>query len=202
MYRAKTKRGSVIEVRGWWCKKLFIDGYPQTQWSYWRDWKTILRRSGLDDLSHRGSALVLGLGGGDLAKILDKLRPDWTTVFVELVPEVVKVAEEYFGVGTTSKRNIVVSDAQIYIVTNRKRHDLVIVDLYNGDDVPKFVSSGKFMREVVRALKPGGKAIFNYASHSFGVNDFDRFERKLKSVFDSVTMLKTWGHTYYLVSNV
>jgi spermidine synthase len=202
MYSEKTKSGSIVEVRGWWRRKLFIDGYPQTQAAYRRDWKTILSRSMVEDLPRRGSALVLGLGGGDLACILDKLRPGWKTVFVELEPEVVQVAEEYFGIGTTNERTIVVGDAQIYMERNLKKHDLVIVDLYSGDDVPTFVSGGKFLGEIVKALKPGGKAIFNYASHSFRDKDFAVFEGKLKSAFGSVTTLKTWGHTYYLASMV
>ena len=156
MYLAKTRNGSVVEVRGWWRRKLFINGYPQTQMAYRRDWKTILHNSRINDLPWAGSVLVLGLGGGDLAKILDKLRPDWTTVFVELEAEVVKVAEKYFGIGTTSKRDIVVSDARIFMERNRKSYDLIIVDLYSGDDVPKFVSSDKFLREIARGLEPGG----------------------------------------------
>lgn len=200
MYRVKAKRGTVIEVKGWWNKKLFIDGYPQTQWSYRRDWKTILRRSRIDDQPDRGSALVLGLGGGDLVYILDQLRPNWTTVFVELEAEVAQVAEKYFGIGNTNKRSVLVSDARIYMERNRERYDLVVVDLYNGDEVPEFVSSEKFLLDVAKSLKSKGKAIFNYASHSFGDNDFARFERKLKLVFDSVTPLNTWGHTYYLAT--
>lgn len=88
MYKAKTKRGSVIDVRGWWRRKLYINGYPQTQWSYRSDWNKILHKSKMDGLPNHGSALILGLGGGDLAHIIDKLRPDWKTVFVELESEV------------------------------------------------------------------------------------------------------------------
>lgn len=200
MYRVKTKRGSVIEVKGWWRRKLFIDGYPQTQWSYKRDWKTILHRSRVEVISHGGSALILGLGGGDVVKLLTYQHTNVEITAVELEGEVVEVAKNYFDVAESDTVRIVVQDASKYMVGNRKRHDLVIVDLYSGDDVPKFVSSEKFLRDVAKSLKPNGKAIFNYASHSFGDNDFARFERKLKLVFDSVTPLKTWGHTYYLAS--
>lgn len=200
MYRVKTKRGSVIEVKGLWRRKLYIDGYPQTQQSYRRDWKTILHRSRVDDLPNGGSALVLGLGGGDLIKLLTYQHTNVEITAVELEGEVVEVAKKYFGVAESDTVRIVVHDASKYMARNRERHDLVIVDLYSGDDVPKFVSSEKFLLDVAKSLKPKGKAIFNYASHSFGENDFARFERELKSVFESVTPLKTWGHTYYLAT--
>ena len=202
MYLTKTKNGSVIEVRGWWRRKLFINGYPQTQQSYRSDWATILHRSGVDDLPHIGSALVLGLGGGDLAHILDKVKPVWMTVFVELESDVVKVAEKYFGIGTTNKRKIVTTDAKKYMERNREMHDLVIVDLYNGDDVPMFVSSEKFIGGIAKAIKPRGKVIINYASHSFCKSDFAKFEQKLEKYFSVVKRLKTWGHTYFLASEV
>lgn len=200
MYRVKTKLGSVIEVKGWWRRKLYINGYPQTQWSYRRDWKTILRRSRVDNLPRNGSALVLGLGGGDVVKLLTNYQTNVTIVAVEIEKEVVEVASKYFGIRNDEKLTVVIADAKKYMNNNRAKYDLVVVDLYSGDEVPEFVTTDRFLRQIAKALKHGGKAIFNYASHSFGGKEFAAFERKLKSVFDSVTPLNTWGHTYYLVS--
>ncbi len=197
-----SKLGSTIEVRqSWGAKSLYINGCPQSQGAYRRDWKTILSKAGVDQLPKLGSALVLGLGGGDLAKILEKRWPNWFITFVELESEVVLVAEKYFGVGNTVGRKIVVADAEKYMTKNITKYNLVIVDLYSGDDVPKFVAGDKFLRQVALALTPHGKAIFNYASHSFRENDFAEFEKKLHKYFSQVEKLKSWGHTYYLTMN-
>lgn len=202
MYRAISKLGSVIEVRGWWRPKLFINDFPQTQWVYRRDWKTIMRKSKIDQLPNNGSALLLGLGGGDVIKILTRKNPNLTITAVELESEVIAVADRYFGIKEGERLEIVVQDAKVYVERNRRKYDSVIVDLYSGDDVPKFVTSKKFLQDLGKSLKPKAEVIFNYASHSFRDNDFAEFERKLKSVFGSVTRLKTWGHTYFLASKV
>lgn len=93
-------------------------------------------------------------------------------------------------------------NAEKYMKKNRSKHDLLIVDLYNGDDVPIFVSSDIFLRQIAKAIKKKGKVVINYASHSFGENDFVRFEQKLAKYFPVVKRLRTWGHTYFLASNV
>ncbi len=203
LYRNMTKRNSMIEVRevaG--RRRLYIDGYPQSQIAYRRDWKTILKKAAIGRLPRGARILVLGLGGGDVVKLLKNYQSEATIAAVELEREVVTVAREYFGISAGPKLKIVVADAKKYMAANNTNYDLVVVDLYNGDDVPALVTSETFLDHVANALSNKGKAIFNYASHDFIPKDFAEFEQKLHVSFRYVTQLKTWGHTYYLVSMV
>lgn len=187
-----------IEIRqSWGSKSLYINGYPQTQSSYLRDWKTIFRRAGVGTVR---SVLLLGLGGGDVIKLLTNYQNNVAITVVELESEVVEIAQKYFGIMSNPKLKIVVDDAQKYMGNNHAKYDLVVVDLYSGDDIPEFVGKPRFLNQIAGALATRGKAIFNYASHSFTQKDFSEFEQKLWRVFSAVKKLKTWGHTYYLVT--
>lgn len=199
LYRNITKHNSVIEVRevsG--RRRLYIGGYPQSQSSYRRDWRTILRKAGVDRLG-QPDILVLGLGGGDVIKLLQKMIGGASITAVELEGAVIEVAKKYFGVLKSPKLKIVLADANKYLENNGVKYDLVVVDLYSGDDVSAFVTTTEFLKHVAKSLNSSGKVIINYASHGFTQKDFAEFESKLRDNYVSVTQLKTWGHTYYSV---
>ncbi len=201
IFKQISSLGTVIEVREiFGQKKLDLDGYPQTNNHYLRYWKKILNNYGLKN--HKiTQVLVLGLGGGNLAKIFEHEMPLTKTTFVELEKEVVEVAKNYFGISENIMRKIIVNDAKIFMRKNRSKYDLIIVDLYGGDDVPSFVSSRIFLNQISQSLKKNGSTIFNYASHSFRKNDFLAFEAKLQTHFAKLKRINYVGHNFYLVSN-
>lgn len=201
LYKQRSKLGTMIEVRQLFGHtKLDLDGYPQTNDHYFRYWTNIHKLIAMDPTKN-SQALILGLGGGNLATLLADRMPKINTTFVELESEVVDVARDYFGVTENSKRKIVVSDAKVFMGKNIKKYDLVIVDLYMGDDVPIFVRGGRFLNQIRRAIGAKGKAIFNYASHSFSKIDFVEFELKLQARFTNVNKVVYSGHTFYLANN-
>ncbi len=196
----KTKAN--IEVRKkWGCNELYINGFAQSTSAYRQDWYKILKKAGVLGLSDQ-RVLLLGLGGGDLVKLLTTYHTNVMITAVELEPSVIQVARDSFGVTESESLTIVVGDAQAYMQTNRATYDVVIVDLYDGDTVPSFVPQPAFLSAIARSLCPGGQAIFNYASHSFNEYDFVSFEKKLRRIFASVEQKKIWGHTFYLVRDV
>lgn len=203
IYKGKTKSGDIIEIREiFGHKKLDIGGYPQSGASYRRCWKNILSRSNIYKLANNSRVLILGLGGGDLVKILKQNKSLWHLTIVELEDEVIKIAKKYFEIESSSKIKIVRSDAKIFIQNNISKYDLIIVDLYSGDDVPKFVTTGKFLKNISIAIKPMGYILFNYASHSFHEHDFVTFKNRLKKIFSQVDILRDWGHSFYLTQKL
>lgn len=147
----------------------------------------------------REKVLLLGLGGGDVVKLITNYQTNVTMTVVELENEVVQVAKDYFGITPSENLQIITEDAKAYLERNKQNYDLIIVDLYDGDGIPKFVTTKKFLIDVKRTLEPCGQAIFNYASHSFRVRDFASFERKLKKIFSVVEQIRIWGHTFYVM---
>ncbi len=199
LFKGKTAMNTKVEVRELFgVRKLDLDGYPQSGLIYQKYWKNIFFKLKIDEMSNVGNALILGLGGGDLAKIFEKIKPLWKTTFIEIEPEIIFVAKKYFGIDNTIKRTIVIGDAKDYMTYNRSRYDIVIVDLYSGDSVPKFVTALNFLEQVSQALSLNGISILNYASHSFRENDFTIFTRQLLKIFTNVEQYKYKGHPYFI----
>jgi spermidine synthase len=135
-----------------------------------------------------------------VVKILTNQQTNKLIVAIELEPEVVAVAQKYFGITHSEKLKIVTMDAEQFMQRNIEQFDLVVVDLYSGDGVPMFVESEKFLRSIARALTSPGTVLINYASHSFGKEDFEKFETKLRKVFAHVQKKVIWGRTFYVLS--
>ena len=191
-----------IEVKRLWGRKeLYIDGFPQSTRNYRNDWLKLLRQSGVLHKPNQ-KVLLLGMGGGDIIKLLTSYQPTTKITAVEIVEELVEVAAKHFGITQNENLNIKIADAKDYMQKNKDIFDLVIVDLYSGDDVPKFVTSQTFLAQIAAATGKHGQTIFNYASHGFKREDFELFESKLCNVFDSVKKIKIWGHMYYLASKI
>lgn len=131
-------------------------------------------------------ALILGLGGGTIAKILRKKYPDAKIVGVDLDPVIVQLGKEYFGL---NKLNVEVSIADAFEMSQKIRKDkfdLICVDLYVGDKFPEKFATEEFVNNVQRLLSKGGYAIFNrlyFGKHTAGA---EKFLKILKEVYSDV----------------
>ena len=75
--------------------------------------------------------LVLGLGGGSVARALRALRPDARIVGVERDPQVLRAARRHFGLDGLGVELLAV-DARQYLASETRRFDLVVEDLFVG----------------------------------------------------------------------
>lgn len=180
---------------------LTINGRPQTNPQYQSNWQKLLTPivGGANRSPYH--ILVLGLGGGDVIKVVQKLNPEAVVTTVEIDSEVVQLAKKYFGIRDTRKLKIVCEDANKFLRKNKQRYDLVVVDLYDGDEIPGFVVSDKFILKLVESTAKTGSAVFNFASYSFRKNDYQYFQQLLEKYYTSVMLKKYWGHNYYVARN-
>jgi spermidine synthase len=102
-------------------------------------------------------ALLLGLGGGSVAKLMRKL--DFKVTVVELDPRIQRVAQTYFSVPNDAE--YVVDDARRYIRRSTRSFDIIFFDMYRGEFPPSHVITTESLREVQRVLKPGGVVLLN-----------------------------------------
>ena len=80
-------------------------------------------------------ALVIGLGGGALDRKLRNVGVD--TMNVDIDPEIVKIAKDYFGF----KGEYAIADGRRFLRGTKENYDLVYFDVFNGFSVYPFMFS-------------------------------------------------------------
>ncbi len=100
--------------------------------------------------------LVIGLGAGLAPKRFQRDYPDMSVDVVEIDPEVVKVAREYFGFPGDDKVKVYVKDGRVFLKETTKKYDLIMVDAYYADAIPFHLTTVEFYEVAKRRLKPGG----------------------------------------------
>ena len=109
-------------------------------------------------------ALMIGLGGGTVARVLTDVFPDLTMDLVEVDRAVVKVARDYFDFRETSKARVHIVDGRVFTrraLLRRERYDLIILDAFTGDYIPEHLLTLEFMRDIASLLTGQGVVIAN-----------------------------------------
>jgi len=101
------------------------------------------------------TALVIGLGGGAMDKVL---RSIWLEVEnVEIDPHVADAAKNYFDFDGV----VTIADGRNFVRNTKKKYDMIILDAYNGFSVAQFMLSREAFAEMKNALNPGGALVIN-----------------------------------------
>lgn len=121
--------------------------------------------------------VLVGLGGGSIAKFVHRHMPETRTTAVEIDSGVIDVARVYFGLPDEGARfRAVVADGAEYVASTVGAVDALLVDAYDGETLAASLASEPFFRAARRALAPGGVFAMNLWSN-------DRaFERNLGAI--------------------
>ena len=105
------------------------------------------------------SALVLGLGAGIVPMQL--AREGAAVEAVEIDPASLAAARRYFGFDSALVR-VHLADARTHLKRcERRRYDVVVVDLFHGDGTPDYLVTRDFFSDLKGCLGPRGIAVFN-----------------------------------------
>jgi spermidine synthase len=107
-------------------------------------------------------ALVIGLGGGSVVKRYWRDYPEMWLDVVELDPEIVDVAYTYFALPRDERIRVFVDDGRRFLDTTNETYDIVIIDAFDEDQVPRQLTTDEFLREVRDHLSPGGVIAYNF----------------------------------------
>ena len=112
--------------------------------------------------------LILGHGGGSLAKWLGALWPELELDIVEFDPVVVRMAEEYFSYHAPSQHHVHVRDARVFLNRTGQTYDVIWVDAFARHMIPFHLTTKEFFVELRAHLAPGGVLAVNLASSGEG----------------------------------
>jgi spermidine synthase len=171
----------------------------------------------------RSNILILGLGGGKVIEVLDKYWPESKITGVDIDPVIVELGKKHLGLDE-KRVNIVIGDAYDFVNKNLKlknknykskvkndKYDLILVDLYVGDNFPEKFETENYIQLVRAALSEpgdsksqrlsrGGVAVFNRLYYDEKRAIAKKFEKKLEKVFgkDNVDVVFPEANVMYI----
>ncbi|CUQ65122.1 fused MFS/spermidine synthase [Candidatus Nitrospira inopinata] len=109
-------------------------------------------------------ALILGHGGGSIAKWLARQWPTLDVDVVEVDPAVVRMAEIYFDYHPSANHHVFVKDARAFLRSTDRTYDVIWIDAFARDMIPFHLTTVEFFALVRAHLAPEGIVAVNLAS--------------------------------------
>ena len=109
--------------------------------------------------------LMVGLGGGSMARFIHQKMPGTRVCVVEINPGVVTVARKYFHFPEEDERlGIVIGDGAQVVLERRASCDVLVVDGFINGSPAKDLCAQSFYDGAFDALREGGVMIANFMS--------------------------------------
>ena len=137
--------------------------------------------------------LILGLGGGTVARLIKEYWPEAKITGVEIDPVMIELGTKYLGL----KRNeieIEIGDAYNF---DSKGFGLVVVDVYCGDKFPKKFENEKFLKKLTK----NKLVIFNRLYFGEKRKEAVRFGNKLEKIFSKIEWFYPQANLMFLCYN-
>jgi spermidine synthase len=130
--------------------------------------------------------LMIGLGGGSLAKFVYHRLPYTRTTAVEVSPRVLAVARQYFNVPADDARfEVLVADGASYVERGDVTADVLAVDGYEADSHVESLATKSFYAACNERLAPGGMLVVNLWG---GDKVFHTLLRRIENAFPEGTL--------------
>lgn len=140
---------------------------------------------GLAFIEKPARVLVVGLGGGSIPRFLHKHYPAMHIDCVELDPDVVVVAAQYFGFAEDKTMKAHTADGRKFIEKVTKPYDIIFLDAFGADNIPYSLATREFLLSVRKALAPNGIVVGNiWSSYSNPLHD--SMVRTYQDVFEEL----------------
>tara|TARA_R110002094_G_scaffold217762_1_gene189025 strand:+ start:309 stop:953 length:645 start_codon:yes stop_codon:yes gene_type:complete len=152
------------------------------------------------DLSKINSVLVLGMGGGS---VIETLREDFNYTkhidAVEIDPIIIAIANTEFAIFESKTLSVHCVDAFDFIKTNKKKFDVIIVDLFIDLTVPNKVLSTEFWDNVIGSKSSKGSIIFNASVGDLKNNTINSLTNYIKAKVYKVDIHKNVNNTNTII---
>jgi predicted membrane-bound spermidine synthase len=128
----------------------------------------------IDSFPKTTKTLLLGLGGGSIAKKISE--KGFSVDVCELDKRIAQVAKKYFYLNDNI--NITVDDARHFIRVCKKKYDVIVLDMFKGEDPPTHVFTEESLSEIKTMLNPNGIVFVNSLGYLDG-----KTGRSMRSIY-------------------
>jgi spermidine synthase len=126
--------------------------------------------------------VMVGLGGGSLAKFCHRHFPDTRITVLELRADVIALRERFCVPPDDARFSVIHTDATAWLAQQSGVADVIIIDGFDEAGLPPTLGSSKFYADCRRTLCNGGVLvanIFSYDAH------YPHMAGRLKLIFDA-----------------
>ena len=162
-----------------------VNGLTQSGGIVEQIWRATLNKLGNEEMEN---CLILGLGGGTLAKLLRKKYPDAKITGVEIDPMMIELGKKYLRLDDFNI-DIKIQDANKFKL---KGYDLVIIDTYLGDKYVDLLDDDLLESKIV---------IFNRLFYGDKKEEALKFGKKLERLFNKVDVYYPTANLMYICYN-
>lgn len=180
---------NIVESRG--NKIIYVRGAEQSGGTIPGMWQKALSKLKTRNLKPE-TCLLLGLGGGDVVRIIRKIYPDMKITAVDIDPVMIKIAKVYYKILNSRTLKIVKNDALYYLLINKKKFDLIIVDLFIGFKNPDKFRTTDFLLKLKKSLNPNGIVIYNSQYSAENSWEFENFFKTCVAVFNRCEIIVSY----------
>lgn len=145
--------------------------------------------------------LVLGLGGATVQHLINREFPEAQITSVDIDPEMVEIAKNYFDLEKIENHQVIVADACRLIVEpenfglQKESFQTAYVDIYVGSQYPDLGKSGNFLSAVKQMIAPGGLLIINRIYTNEFQDEVNGFVDFVEGFLHDVQTLVVAGYT-------
>lgn len=137
-----------------------------------------------------GNALVIGLGTGALRPFLEEIG--YRVDYVEIDPEVVISAEQYFGFDP-GRGDIFKEDARYHLEITDRRYDVICFDAFGSETVPSHLLSREVFERCSEVITDSGIVILNILGFRYGEES-----RAIKAILRTVRSVFPFYHIWWI----
>lgn len=169
-------------------KAIFVKTVPQSGGEFIFMWRKVLDQVSPKSF-HPKNCLMLGVAGGTAINELKRRFPNVNITGVELDPIIIKVAIENSFFELNSNLKIKIQDAIKWVNQDKSKYDIIIVDLYIGDQNPAKARQKPFLEKIKKLLKKDGIVLYNCHYSKQKNDDYLKLRKNIDAVFSEVKEL-------------
>jgi spermidine synthase len=171
-------------------------------------WESELHYAGVMDLAKNffdrpGKVLIIGLGGGSLAK--QYAKDGWSVDVVETDPVVIKLARKYFEL-QPKDGNIIEMDGRRFLNTTTTMYDVILLDVCNSGSMPFHLVTKEAFGRMRSHLSDGGVLAVNIETTQWDDPIVTTLAATLKQEFKDIAVFpieeppNTFGNMVFFAS--
>ncbi|WP_338771913.1 transferase spermidine synthase [Massilia sp. METH4] len=125
--------------------------------------------------------VMVGLGGGSLAKFCHRYLPEARITVLELSADVIALRERFAVPPDSERFRVIHADAASHMRRLAGSADVLLVDGFDASGLPPTLGTASFYADCRRALRPDGLLVANIFSYD---PNYGAMDRRLHHAFD------------------